>query len=184
MLFALHYLTAKGPDRFVINLGLGSMGSGICSAIGLALGDPEHRVICICGDGGMQMAGMEALVAIKENLKIVFAVFNDARYNMVYHGYKQVFGRAARWESSWIDFAAWARALGVPAARINHPGEITKSLIQALTERGPAVLDIRVDRGLRVAGGGRNEELLRMSMLDSHRGESRAPNASGPTERP
>src|SRR5262252_310746 len=167
MLFALHYLTAKGPDRFVINLGLGSMGSGIGSAIGLALGDPEHRVVCICGDGGMQMAGMEALVAIKEGLKIVFAVFNDARYNMVYHGYKQVFGHAARWESSWIDFAGWARALGVPAARINHPGEITKNLIAALTETGPAVLDIRVDRNLRVSGGGRNEELLRMSMLDA-----------------
>jgi acetolactate synthase-1/2/3 large subunit len=171
MLFALHYLTASGPDKFLINLGLGSMGSGICSAVGLALGDPESPVVCVCGDGGMQMAGMEALVALQERLKVVFAVFNDARYNMVYHGYKQVFGRAAPWETAWVDFAGWARALQIPSARINHPGEITESLLGALTARGPALLDIRIDRGLRLNGGGRNEALLHMSMLDPARAQ-------------
>jgi acetolactate synthase-1/2/3 large subunit len=165
MLFALHYLTAKGPEHFMINLGLGSMGSGICSAIGLSLGDKTRKVICICGDGSMQMAGMEVLVALKERLKIVFAVFNDARYNMVYHGYRQVFGREAPWESPWIDFAGWARALGIPSARINHPGEISENLLDVLTSDGPAVLDIRIDRHLRVSGGGRNESLQHMSML-------------------
>src|SRR5690606_19354365 len=60
MLFALHYLTAAGPDSFTIHLGLGSMGSGICGSIGLALAQPERPVVCICGDGGMQMAGMES----------------------------------------------------------------------------------------------------------------------------
>jgi acetolactate synthase-1/2/3 large subunit len=175
MLFALHYLTASGPDHFLINLGLGSMGSGICSAVGLALGEPERRVICVCGDGGMQMAGMEALVAVQERLKVVFAVFNDARYNMVYHGHKQVFGRAAPWETSWVDFAGWARALQIPSARINHPGEITGSLLDALTLTGPALLDIRVDRGMRSNGGGRNEALLHMSMLASSSAQEHAP---------
>jgi acetolactate synthase-1/2/3 large subunit len=165
MLFALHYLTAKGPDRFLINLGLGSMGSGICSAVGLSLGDPESTVVCVCGDGGMQMAGMEAMVALKEGLRVVFAVFNDARYNMVYHGYRQLYGHAPPWETDFIDFAGWARSLSIPSARINHPGEITESLLDALTRRGPAVLDIRIDRRLQVAGGGRNEALLRMSAL-------------------
>ncbi|HEV3191494.1 MAG TPA: thiamine pyrophosphate-binding protein, partial [Polyangiaceae bacterium] len=65
MLFALHYLTARDPQAFNIQLGFGSMGSGICSAIGLALGDPSRRVVCICGDGGMQMVGMEAVVALR-----------------------------------------------------------------------------------------------------------------------
>jgi acetolactate synthase I/II/III large subunit len=161
----LEKAASKGPEHFMINLGLGSMGSGICSAIGLSLGDKTRKVICICGDGGMQMAGMEVLVALKERLKIVFAVFNDARYNMVYHGYRQVFGREAPWESPWVDFAGWARALGIPSARINHPGEISKNLLDALTSDGPAVLDIRIDRHLRVSGGGRNESLQHMSML-------------------
>lgn len=165
MLFALHYLTATGPDQFVIHLGLGSMGSGICSAIGLALGRPDSPVVCVCGDGGMQMAGMEVIVALKERLPVLFAVFNDARYNMVYHGYKQVFGHDAAFDTPWIDFAGWANALQVPSARINHPGEITPNLVGALLAHGPAVLDIRIDRSLRVAGGGRNEALQRMTQL-------------------
>ncbi|MGC4092548.1 MAG: thiamine pyrophosphate-binding protein [Polyangiaceae bacterium] len=170
MLFALHYLTADSPDQFLINLGLGSMGSGICSAVGLALGDRQRTVVCVCGDGGMQMAGMEALVAAKERLKVVFAVFNDARYNMVYHGYRQLYGHAEPWETDFIDFAGWARSLSLPSARINHPGEITSELLTALTQRGPAVLDIRIDRRLQLAGGGRNEALLRMSALGANEG--------------
>ena len=63
MLFSLHDLTAHAPDTFQIQLNLGSMGSGIAGAIGLALADRSRPVVCICGDGGMQMLGMEALVA-------------------------------------------------------------------------------------------------------------------------
>ncbi len=164
MLFALHYLTAKGPDSFDIRLGLGSMGSGIATAIGIALGDRSRPVVCVCGDGSMQMAGMELLVALRERLPIVFAVFNDARYNMVYHGHKQVYGRAAPWESPWVDFAAWARAMDMPGVRIHRPGEITARLLEPMLALGkPAVLDVRIDRDQRVAGGGRNEALQRMS---------------------
>jgi acetolactate synthase I/II/III large subunit len=175
MLFALHYLTATGPSQFVIHLGLGSMGSGICSSVGIALGNPQAPVVCICGDGSMQMAGMEVIVALKEGLRVLFAVFNDARYNMVHHGFRQLFGRAAAFDTPWIDFAGWANALQVPSARINHPGEITPRLVDALLARGPAVLDIRIDRRMRVAGGGRVEGLQRAANLQgrsSHAGEA------------
>lgn len=168
MLFALHYLTAKDPHGFQIQLGLGSMGSGVSGAVGAAVGNPERPVVCICGDGSMQMAGMELLVAAKERLPVIFAVFNDARYNMVYHGYKQVFGREAKWSTDFVDFAAWARSMGVTGVRVNHPGEIRRDLFERLFELGgPAVLDIRIDRDVRLAGGGRNEALQHMSMLSN-----------------
>jgi acetolactate synthase-1/2/3 large subunit len=166
MLFVLHYLTAKGPDRFSIGLNLGSMGSGITAAIGIALARPKRPVICVCGDGGMQMAGMETLVALRERLPIIYAVFNDARYNMVYHGFRQVFGYEAAWETPWVDFAGWARSMGMAGIRINHPGEITPKLMERLiAARLPAILDIRIDRDIRMKGGGRNEALQHMSML-------------------
>ncbi|HLK35599.1 MAG TPA: thiamine pyrophosphate-binding protein [Polyangiaceae bacterium] len=176
MLFALHYLTARDPGAFTIHLGLGSMGSGIAGAVGLALGNPERPVVCICGDGGMQMAGMEALVALEHRLPVVFAVFNDARYNMVYHGYRQVFGREARWETGWIDFVAWARSMGMAGVRVDHPGEITRESLARLRAGGvPVVLDIRTDRSVRLEGGGRNEALRQMSMLDADRTTELAP---------
>jgi acetolactate synthase-1/2/3 large subunit len=164
MLFALHYLTANGPDAFTIHLGLGSMGSGICGSIGLALGDPSRRVVCVCGDGGMQMAGMEVLVAAKERLPVVFAVFNDARYNMVHHGYRTTFGREARWDTPWVDFTLWAQSMGIPGLRINHPGELTAARLDRLTaDGGPLVLDIRIDPDVRLRGAGRVESLQQMS---------------------
>ena len=168
MLFALHYLTARTPSAFHIQLNLGSMGSGIAGAIGLAVADPDRRVVCICGDGGMQMMGMELLVALRERLPIVYAVFNDGRYNMVHHGMKQIFGSAAAWETPKVDFAAWAGSFGVPSARIDAPGEINAARLERLMARGgPVLLDIRIDRELRIRGGGRVEALQHMSMLQS-----------------
>jgi acetolactate synthase-1/2/3 large subunit len=165
MLFALHYLTATNPQKFTIHLGLGSMGSGICSAIGMAVGDRSSTVICVCGDGGMQMSGMEVLVAKQLGLRVLFAVFNDSRYNMVYHGYKQVYGRETPVESPLVDFRDWGMSMGITSERIHHPGEITPKLVSALLSKGPAILDIRINKELRVAGGGRNEALQRMSQL-------------------
>jgi acetolactate synthase-1/2/3 large subunit len=114
---------------------------------------------------------MEALVALKYRLPIVFAVFNDARYNMVYHGYRQVFGRQAEWDSPWTDFAAWARSMGMAGLRVNHPGEITpEELARSRSARVPLVLDIRIDRDVKLTGGGRNEALQHMSMLNKGTG--------------
>jgi acetolactate synthase-1/2/3 large subunit len=165
MLFALHYLTSGGLRRFAINTGLGSMASGIAASVGIALGDPSRTVVCICGDGGMQMAGMEILVAIERRLPIVFAVFNDARYNLVYHGHRITFGHGSSWSTPRIDFVQWAQSLGVRGALIERPGEIRRDLIRQLTAGGmPAVLDIRQDASIRIGGDGRLEALRQMSM--------------------
>ena len=166
MLFALHYLTAKGPDRFYLQLNLGSMGSGIAGAVGLAIADRSRPVVCIAGDGGMQMAGMEALVALQQRLSILFVVLNDGRYNMVHHGMKQIFGQAQAYETPPVDFAQWATAMGMPARVVVGPGQVTQQSVAALLAwGGPALLDVRIDAGVRIRGGGRVEALQHMSML-------------------
>jgi acetolactate synthase-1/2/3 large subunit len=170
MLFAIHYLTATRADRFTIHLGLGSMGSGIGSAIGLALGDPSRRVICICGDGGMQMTSAEILVAQAHRLPVVYAIFNDARYNMVFHGYRLTHGREASWSTEYVDFVKWASAFGVPGKIIERPGEITSALLDELMASGPAILDIRQDRDVRIHGDGRIDALRQMSFGNAEGG--------------
>lgn len=165
MLFSLHYLTATTPDRFFLQLNLGSMGSGIAGSIGLGLADPDRRVVCIAGDGGMQMAGMEALVAIRERLPVLFVVFNDGRYNMVHHGMNQIFGQASLYDTVPIDFSAWAASFGMPARIVSEPGQITSAFLdQLMRGGGPALLDVRIDASVRIRGGGRVEALQHMSM--------------------
>ena len=168
MLFALHYLTARSPDAFTIHLGLGSMGSGIGSAIGQALGDPSRPVCCICGDGGMAMVGMELLTAVQHRLPVLFAVSNDARYNMVFHGYRQTFGRESPWSTPTVDFVSWARSLGANGERIDHPDDIGPEHFAAL-KHGPMVLDIRQDASVRIQGEGRIEAIRQMSMLHTQK---------------
>jgi acetolactate synthase I/II/III large subunit len=175
MLFALHYLTATTPDAFHVQLNLGSMGSGIAGAIGLALADRTRPVVCIAGDGGMQMAGMEALVAVRERLPVVFVVFNDGRYNMVHHGMRQIFGEASAYDTPRIDFRAWAAAFGMNAAVVSRPGELDRSLLSALLEDGgPALIDARIDPSVRIRGGGRVEALQHMSMLSQAQQQGRS----------
>jgi acetolactate synthase-1/2/3 large subunit len=165
MLFALHFLTARGPDAFHLQLSLGSMGSGIATAVGLALGAPARDVVCITGDGCMQMMGSEVLVAVEHRLPVVFAVFNDGRYNMVHHGMKQLYGRARQWSAGpMIDFAKWGEAMGMPSRRIERPGELTFGTLANLrADGGPVLIDLRIDREVRLAGAGRVEALQQMS---------------------
>jgi acetolactate synthase I/II/III large subunit len=173
MLFGLHYLTITEPDAFHIQLNLGSMASGIAGAIGLAVADRKRLVVCIAGDGGMQMAGMEALVALRERLPILFVVFNDGRYNMVHHGMKQIFGAADQYDTPPIDFSAWSAAFGMPAVVVSKPGQLNRTLVnELLASGGPALIDARVDSSVRIRGGGRVEALQHMSML-SQAGERR-----------
>lgn len=164
MLFALHYLTAESDD-FHIQLNLGSMASGISGAIGLAIANPTKPVICIAGDGCMQMAGMEALLALKEKLRILFVVFNDGRYNMVHHGMKQIFGEASTYEMPPVDFTVWASSMGLPSVKVTGPGEVTQELVESLLKDGPGLIDARIDASIRIRGGGRVESLQHMSML-------------------
>jgi acetolactate synthase-1/2/3 large subunit len=170
MLFAMHFLTATGPDDFAIQLNLGSMGSGVAGAIGHAIGSPGRRIVCIVGDGCMQMAGMELLVAVRERLPIVFAVFNDGRYNMVHHGMRQIFGDASEWAAPPVDFAAWARAIGVPSMRVDTVEDLERERIASADPgQGPMLLDIRIDPSIRLPGAGRVEALSRMSMREVKR---------------
>jgi acetolactate synthase-1/2/3 large subunit len=172
MLFCLHYLTARSSESFHVQLNLGSMGSGIAGAIGLALADRARRVVCIAGDGGMQMSGMEALVAMRERLPILFVVFNDGRYNMVHHGMRQIFGEADQYATPHVDFAGWARAFGMPAEVVSEPGSLTRfSVNRLLAHGGPALIDARIDASIRIRGGGRVEALQHMSMLSQARSE-------------
>jgi acetolactate synthase-1/2/3 large subunit len=173
MLFALHYLTTREPDEFHIQLNLGSMGSGIAGSVGLALADPSRQIVCIAGDGGMQMHGMEALVAIRERLPVLFVVFNDGRYNMVHHGMKQIFGEASPYDTHPIDFRAWGTSIGMRSHTVSGASEIRQDLLlELLSPDGPALLDVRVDPDIHMSGGGRIAALQRMSMTHHQRSTS------------
>jgi len=143
LLFAARNLVMDTPRRFHVSNGLGGMGSGIGTAMGLASAYRGTRtVVGICGDGGLLMVGNELATCAKYNIPVVLAVFNDGQLGMVNHGFRKQYERPLDCSLPRTDLAAYARSLGVRACRIQRPEDISAAV--ALID-GPLVLDIPID---------------------------------------
>ncbi|MBI5517481.1 MAG: thiamine pyrophosphate-binding protein [Deltaproteobacteria bacterium] len=150
---ALHYLRVREDGDFITCLGFGSMGSGLCAAVGYQLGAPARRVYAICGDGGFLMFGGELATAVHHKVATTFVIINDSRLNMVHHGMKDEYGATPDFTTPLIDFSMMAQGFGA-AGRIVRTKE---ELIDALgaDHEGPAVLDVRIDPDVRLGGSQR-----------------------------
>ena len=69
--------------RFITSGGLGTMGYSLPASIGVKIGRPNEKVICICGDGGFTMSFVELLTAIENNVNIKVLVINNSYQLMV-----------------------------------------------------------------------------------------------------
>lgn len=90
----------------------------------------------------------ELLTAVEQRLPLVFVVMNDARWNMVEHGFQAVYGRSPDGLAhARGDFALVARALGAAGVCIERPEQLERAcLSETLRSRsGPIVLDVRID---------------------------------------
>jgi acetolactate synthase I/II/III large subunit len=144
MSYVIHYMKVVDSDSFSINVHFGAMGSGIGSAIGSKLAEPERPVVCITGDGCFFMHGMEILTAKEYNLPILFVVMNNARLGMVYHGHSLQFKRThPSFEQEPINISAMAAAMNIPSFRVSALEDINQNVINSLLDlKGPAVLEV------------------------------------------
>jgi acetolactate synthase-1/2/3 large subunit len=144
MSYVIHYMNVLDSDTYNINVHFGAMGSGIGSAIGSKLAEPERPVVCITGDGCFFMHGMEILTAKEHNLPILFVVMNNARLGMVYHGHSLQFHRThSSFEQEAVNIAAMAAAMNIPSYRINELEDINQDVINSLLDQnGPAILEV------------------------------------------
>ncbi|HAB62207.1 MAG TPA: biosynthetic-type acetolactate synthase large subunit, partial [Lachnospiraceae bacterium] len=69
--------------KLVTSGGLGTMGFGLPAAIGAQLGNPDKTIICITGDGGMQMNIQEMATAVAQELPIIILIVNNSYLGMV-----------------------------------------------------------------------------------------------------
>ncbi|HYV48875.1 MAG TPA: thiamine pyrophosphate-binding protein [Myxococcaceae bacterium] len=143
--FAIHYLKVDRADGFVLNSGLGSMGSGLCAAVGVKVARPHRPVVTMCGDYGFQMYGMELATCVHHQIPVVFAVFNDARMGMVESGLLKIFGRSGVMHSHRVDFAALARSVGAVGYTIRSAEDFHQLHDNLARTEVPVVLDIHID---------------------------------------
>lgn len=121
MLFTAQSLSVDHPDGFWASLGLGGMGSGIGTAIGMQIAyGRDKQVVCICGDGSMMMCGNELATCVRYDIPLITVVFNDRQLGMVEQGFQGLFGRSPDFRNPEVDFTSYARALGLAAERLDR----------------------------------------------------------------
>jgi acetolactate synthase-1/2/3 large subunit len=146
-LWAVHYLQIYEPRSFIVSLGFGPMGYAIAAAIGGKLAAPERPVVCICGDGGFFMHGMEIATAVNYDIPVIWIVMNDSRLNMIYQGESlQNKPGLENYEFKPVNIAQIAQGFGARGIRIESPEEIIPEIQEALAANKPTVLDVIIDK--------------------------------------
>lgn len=82
-MWAAQYIEMTKGRQFLTSGGLGTMGYGFPAAIGAQIGNPEKRVVCITGDGGVQMNIQELATAVCQELPVITLIFNNNYLGMV-----------------------------------------------------------------------------------------------------
>lgn len=144
MSYVIHHMKVLDFTSFAINVHFGAMGSGIATAIGSKLANPDRPTVCITGDGCFFMHGMEILTAKEYNLPILFVVMNNARLGMVYHGHSMQFHRThPSFEQQEVNISALVTAMNIPSYRVSKMEDLNEELMDKFKDlNGPALLEI------------------------------------------
>jgi len=136
----------KHPRTHITSGGLGTMGFSLPAAMGAAFGRNDMPVICISGDGGLQMNIQELATIGYNKLPVKIFVMNNGYLGMVRQW--QEFFWKKRYSSTRItspDFVKVAEAYGIPAQRVTSPAEVESTIKNALKYKaGPIFVEFTV----------------------------------------
>lgn len=135
-------LKFQRPRRYHASLSVASMGSGACSAVGIAASG--QATICIVGDGSMLMNN-EVSTAVHHKLPVIWIVMNDALYNMCEQVAFLSGHDAPDCGIPQVDFALYGTALGSASSVVRNHSELEGALGKALERRMPTIIDARID---------------------------------------
>jgi acetolactate synthase-1/2/3 large subunit len=137
-------------QRLISNSGSASMGYDLPAAIGAAFARPGKRVICVAGDGSIQMNVQELQTVVHHMLPLKIFVLNNSGYlsmRMTQSGFfgGRLTGESATSGASLPDMVKLACAYGIPSIRIDRESQL-EQVDRALAADGPALIDVVLDR--------------------------------------
>ncbi|MCW7547591.1 acetolactate synthase 3 large subunit [Photorhabdus sp. APURE] len=170
MFVALHYPFDK-PRRWISSGGLGTMGFGLPAALGVKLVKPEATVVCVTGDGSIQMNIQELSTALQYGLPILVLNLNNRFLGMIRQWQDMIY--AGRHSQSYMeslpDFVKLAEAYGHVGISIQRYDELESKLAEALKEvtenQRLVFVDVTVDETehvypMQIRGGAMDEMWL------------------------
>jgi acetolactate synthase I/II/III large subunit len=136
------------PRRWINSGGLGTMGFGLPAAMGAQVGCPDDTVVCVAGDGSVQMNMQELATCAQEKIPIKVFIMNNGYLGMV-RQWQELF-----WDKRYSqvdmgeypDFVKLADAYGATGIRLTDKTTLVSDMREALATGGPVVVDVRVTR--------------------------------------
>ncbi|PKE32666.1 acetolactate synthase 3 large subunit [Rahnella sp. AA] len=167
-MFAALYYKFDKPRHWINSGGLGTMGFGLPAALGVKLGLPDETVICVTGDGSIQMNIQELSTALQYDLPVIVVNLNNGYLGMVKQWQDMIYsGRHSQsYMQSLPDFVKLAEAYGHVGIAIRKPEELESKLALALEQKNRLVfVDISIDETehvypMHIRGGAMDEMWL------------------------
>lgn len=165
-LWTTQYIALGGENQLLTSGGLGTMGYGLPAAIGAKIGNPDKNVICISGDGGIQMNIQEMATAVAQELPITICILNNGYLGNVRQWQELFFNK--RYSSTCLryrkscnhdcqnpdkccpkytpDFVKLAESYEALGIRVTKEEEIKAAFEQAKANtKGPTVIEFYID---------------------------------------
>ncbi|CQR48479.1 Acetolactate synthase large subunit [Paraliobacillus sp. PM-2] len=145
-MWTAHHYPFELPRRFLTSGGFGTMGYGLPAAIGGAFSSPNQQVVCITGDGSIQMNIQELITAVHYNLNIKIAILKNGYLGMV-RQWQQLFYQRnySQVKISSPDYVKLAESYGAMGLRANSVNEAKEIILTAFQTEGPVMMEFTIE---------------------------------------
>jgi len=136
-MFAAQYYHFNKPRRWINSGGLGTMGFGLPSAMGVQVAHRDAVVACVTGEGSFQMNSQEMSTCRQYGLPIKVINLNNSALGMVKQWQDMQYGgrhSASTYADSLPDFVALAQAYGHVGMKVEHPQDLDDALAEAFSD--------------------------------------------------
>ncbi len=145
---AFQALKIKSGQRVIANTGNASMGYDLPAALGAAVAQNGGRVVCLAGDGSLQLNIQELQTVVHHQLPVKLFVLNNDGYLSIrlsqQNMFKRLTGEGPQSGVSFPDIVKLAHAYGIPAIRIGYD-ELQIGIKEVLASPGPIICDVLLD---------------------------------------
>jgi acetolactate synthase-1/2/3 large subunit len=165
-MWAAQYYKFKYPRAWFTSGGLGTMGYGLPTAMGVQAAHPNKQVINIDGDGSFQMNSQELATCFAEHLPVKTVIINNSGHGMVRQWQRIIYKeRYCAIDLPQIpDWVKLAEAYGCVGLRVSKPSEVVPAIEKMLSTPAPVILDVIVDKDEcvfpMVPAGGANTDMI------------------------
>ncbi|MFK4526192.1 benzoylformate decarboxylase [Bradyrhizobium japonicum] len=147
------FMPMRGQDSFY-TMASGGLGYSLPAAVGMALGKPKQRTVCLIGDGSAMYSIQALWTAAQRKLPLTIVVINNSGYGAM-RSFSQVMQvrNVPGLELPGIDFVRLAEGMGCHAVRVSKAAELGEALERGMAFEGTSLVEVVVDSAVPVLYG-------------------------------